>query len=111
MVGGYSIEFTPGLYSDPDFSMKLWKAGVRLYKGIGASRVYHFGGKSTTRMVRNAGYFTFISKWGMSAGTFTKKFLRSGQLFDGELSAPLLSLTLRMKNWINRIQASFKSDR
>lgn len=111
MVGGYSIEFTPGLYSDPDFSMKLWKTGVRLYKGIGASRVYHFGGKSTTRMVRNAGYFTFISKWGMSAGIFTKKFLRSGQPFDGELSTPRLSFMLRLKNWFNLVQASLKSGR
>ena len=106
-VGGYSIEFSPGLYSDPDFSMKLWKAGVRLFKGVGNSRVYHFGGKSTTRMIRNRGYFTFISKWGMSAGTFTKKFLRSGQPFDGELSVPVLSISSRLKNWLNRIQAYF----
>ena len=77
--------------------MKLWKAGVRLFKGIGASRVYHFGGKSTTKMIRNAGYFTFISKWGMSAGTFTRKFLRSGEPFDGELSVPVLSFPLRLK--------------
>ena len=27
LVGGYSIEYSPGLYSDPDFSMKLWKVG------------------------------------------------------------------------------------
>lgn len=109
IVGGYSIEFSPGLYSDPDFSMKLWKAGVRLFKGLGASRVYHFGGKSTTRMVRNAGYFTFISKWGMSAGTFTKKFLRTGQPFHGELNSPDPSVSLRLKNWINRVQASLKT--
>jgi glycosyltransferase involved in cell wall biosynthesis len=109
LVGGYSIEFSPGLYSDPDFSMKLWKAGVRLFKGIGASRVYHFGGKSTVRMVRNVGYFAFISKWGMSAGTFTKKFLRTGKPFDGELSTPILSLPQKLKNRFNQIQASLKS--
>ena len=28
-VGGYSEEFSPGMYSDPDFSMKLWQEGVR----------------------------------------------------------------------------------
>lgn len=39
-VGGYSIEFSPGMYSDPDFSMKLWQAGgaliqrARLEQGI-----------------------------------------------------------------------------
>jgi glycosyltransferase involved in cell wall biosynthesis len=108
LIGGYSIEYSPGLYSDPDFSMKLWKAGVRLFKGITASRVYHFGGKSTSRMVRNAGYYTFISKWGMSSGTFTKKFLRSGELFDGPLSEPILSFSTRIKNWFKRFQAAMK---
>ncbi|HZZ76660.1 MAG TPA: glycosyltransferase, partial [Puia sp.] len=71
LVGGYSIEYSPGLYSDPDFSMKLWKAGIRLFKGVGNSRVYHFGGKSTRRIVKNKGYYTFISKWGMTSATFT----------------------------------------
>src|SRR5580693_6016127 len=55
LVGGYSIEFSPGMNSDPDFSMKLWQAGVRLYKGVSKSRVYHFGCKSTGRIKRNAG--------------------------------------------------------
>jgi len=41
-VGGYSVEFSPGMASDPDFSMKLWQAGVRHFKGLGRSRVYHF---------------------------------------------------------------------
>jgi GT2 family glycosyltransferase len=109
LVGGYSIEFSPGLYSDPDFSMKLWKAGLRLFKGVSASRVYHFGGKSTERIVKNTGYYTFISKWGMSARTFTKKYLRSGEPFDGSLSAPVLSSNLKVKNWFKRIQASLKS--
>ena len=31
-VGGYSEEFSPGMYSDPDFSMKLWQEGVRHFK-------------------------------------------------------------------------------
>jgi glycosyltransferase involved in cell wall biosynthesis len=26
-VGGYSEEYSPGMYSDPDFSMKLWQEG------------------------------------------------------------------------------------
>ena len=30
LIGGYSIEYYPGLYSDPDFSMKLYEAGVQL---------------------------------------------------------------------------------
>ena len=41
-AGGFSEEFSPGLGSDPDFNMKLWNMGVRLFKGLGKSRVYHF---------------------------------------------------------------------
>ncbi|HYW49805.1 MAG TPA: glycosyltransferase, partial [Gemmatimonadaceae bacterium] len=39
-VGGYGVEFSPGMYSDPDFSMKLWQHGVRLFRGLSTSRVY-----------------------------------------------------------------------
>ena len=42
-VGGFSEEFSPGLGSDPDFNMKLWKSGVRIFKCLNKSRVYHFG--------------------------------------------------------------------
>jgi len=109
MVGGYSIEYSPGLYSDPDFSMKLWKAGIRLFKGISSGRVYHFGGKSTTRMIRNKGYYTFISKWGMSARTFTKKILQSGKAFQGSLPEPESGFSNEIKNRFKRMQASLRS--
>jgi len=39
LVGGFSIEFSPGMYSDPDFSMKLWQAGIRIMYGVGKSMV------------------------------------------------------------------------
>jgi glycosyltransferase involved in cell wall biosynthesis len=29
MVGGLSTEFSPGMYSDPDFSKKIYEAGIR----------------------------------------------------------------------------------
>ena len=109
LIGGYSTEFSPGMYSDPDFSIKLWKAGVRLFKGINKSRVYHFSRKSTTRIVHTRGYFTFISKWGMSAKTFTQRFLRSGAPFDGELTEPEPSFLGNLKNRFKRVQAAFKS--
>ncbi len=108
LVGGYSIEFSPGLYSDPDFSMKLWQAGLRLFKGISASRAYHFGGKSTSRMVRNRGYYTFISKWGMTSRTFTSTYLRSGEPFQGELKTPETGTALSFKNWVKRLGAAWK---
>ena len=34
-VNGFSEEFSPGLGSDPDFNMKLWLKGVRIFKGLG----------------------------------------------------------------------------
>jgi glycosyltransferase involved in cell wall biosynthesis len=103
MVGGYSTEFSPGMYSDPDFSMKLWKAGVRTFKGISSSRIYHFGSKSVGRIKKNKGYYTFIAKWGMTSGTFTRRFLRSGEPFDGDLTPPLLTRGLRWKNLYKRV--------
>jgi glycosyltransferase involved in cell wall biosynthesis len=110
LVGGYSIEFTPGMYSDPDFSMKLWKAGVRLFKGVAKSRVYHFGSKSTSRVKKNKGYYAFISKWGMTSSTVTKKYLRRGEPFDGPLTEPVIGKTLRLKNVWKRLTASFRND-
>jgi len=107
MVGGYSTEFSPGMYSDPDFSMKLWKAGVRVFKGIGSSRIYHFGSKSVGRIKKNKGYYTFIAKWGMTSSTFTRCFLRSGEPFDGELIPPLLTRGMRWKNLYKRVLTAF----
>ncbi|MFK7948404.1 MAG: glycosyltransferase family 2 protein [Saprospiraceae bacterium] len=82
LVGGYSVEFSPGMYSDPDFSRKLWEAGVRYFKGISASRVYHFGSKSTGKVRHNKGKKTFLLKWQMSSNEFTKKTLKRGKKID-----------------------------
>jgi glycosyltransferase involved in cell wall biosynthesis len=82
VVGGYSIEFSPGMYSDPDFSMKLWKYGIRIFKGIGNSRVYHFQSKSTKRLKKNKGSDTFLIKWGITARVFYAYNLRMGRDFD-----------------------------
>ena len=35
LVGGLSTEYSPGMYSDPDFSKKIYEAGVRIFKGKG----------------------------------------------------------------------------
>jgi glycosyltransferase involved in cell wall biosynthesis len=107
LVGGYSTEFSPGMYSDPDFSMKLWLLGIRVFKGIATSRVYHFGSKSTKRVMVNRGYYQFLSKWGMSSGTFTKNFLRRGNTFDGPLRHPPVTLGSRMKNFFKRLDGLF----
>jgi glycosyltransferase involved in cell wall biosynthesis len=84
-VGGLSEEFSPGLYSDPDFSMKLWQQHVRYFKGVSKSLVYHFMSKSTGKVKRNDGRKQFLKKWGVSSSYFTKKILHSGEPFRGEL--------------------------
>lgn len=84
LVGGMSIEFSPGMYSDPDLSMKLWKLGVRTFKGIAKSRVYHFGSVSTSQIKGNKGRDTFLRKWKITARFFTLKYLRRGENFNEE---------------------------
>jgi len=103
IVGGYSIEFSPGMYSDPDFSMKLWRFGVRIFKGVSASRVYHFQSKSTGKVKKNDGNKTFLIKWGLSAKVFYQYYLKMGNPF-GELSDVVtVPFTSRFGNRLKRI--------
>lgn len=104
MVGGYSAEFSPGLYSDPDFTMKLWQAGVRHFMGVGDSLVYHFVSKTLSRLVPNDGRRQFLRKWGISAKTFQDLYLRLGEDFTGELAEPSGPALARakVKNWLER---------
>jgi GT2 family glycosyltransferase len=83
-VGGYSEEFSPGMYSDPDFSMKLWKAGVRDFRGLGKSLVYHFQSRSTGKVRKNNGRKQFARKWGLPASYFYREWLRLGQAWSAE---------------------------
>jgi len=87
-VGGFSEEFTPGLGSDPDFNMKLWQLGVRLFKGLGKVRVYHFSSVSLRKKAWNNGAKTFLLKWGISIKFFKKFYLKSDQKYFGLLDTP-----------------------
>ena len=87
-AGGFSEEFSPGLGSDPDFNMKLWNMGVRLFKGLGKSRVYHFSSVSLRKKAWNNGAKIFLLKWGITIKFFKKHYLRSDTKFDGELKDP-----------------------
>ena len=95
-VGGFSEEFSPGLGSDPDFNMKLWKIGVRLFKGLGECRVYHFSSLSLRKKAWNNGAKTFLLKWGVSIKFFKKYYLRSDEKFDGPLSHPVKNVSYYM---------------
>jgi len=90
-VGGFSEEFNPGMGSDPDFNMKLWNKGVRIFKGINNFRVYHFSSTTTRKKInlkRNKGDITFIKKWGFSHKFFKKHYLKSKTLYVAPLSNP-----------------------
>lgn len=103
MVGGLSPEFTPGHYSDPDLTFKLLRAGVRIFRGVGESRVYHFGSKSTARIKRNNGRIQFLHKYGISSHVFNRRLLKMGLPYSGPLSQVPLELHrhpwYRLKKW------------
>ncbi len=85
LVGGYSVELGPGLYTDPDFTMKLWQAGIRHFRGVGDSLVYHFVSKTLSRLRPNDGRRQFLAKWGISAAVFQREILHLGAPWTGPL--------------------------
>lgn len=112
LVGGYSVEYWPGLYSDPDFSAKLYMAGVRYFKGISASRVYHFEAASTGRVKKNRGSRQFLNKWGITSGAFVRVILKRGEPIKGEYDTTVDQKLLRkevLRSRIKRALTSFKS--
>lgn len=96
LVHGYSEEFSPGFYSDIDFSMKLWHSGCRRFHGVSRSLVYHFGEQSTKRIRGPKGKtvkrtrIQFLQKWGILPSTAVRYFLRSGEAFQDVLPEPEL---------------------
>ena len=91
LVGGFSEEFNPGMGSDPDFNMKLWNEGVRIFKGIEKFKVYHFSSITTRKkkgIIKNKGDITFLKKWGFSVKFFKKHFLKSKTIYLGPLKNP-----------------------
>ncbi len=96
-VGGFSEEYTPGTGSDPDLNMKLWNLGVRIFKGMNKSRVYHFGSVVTRQKEKkfltttdtgSKGSKIFLKKWGISIAFFKKYYLRSDTKFFDILNDP-----------------------
>lgn len=84
-VGGYSVEFSPGMSSDNDLSMKLWHAGCRVFLGVGDSLVYHFSETSTRRIRKNDGRRQFLMKWGLTQSGFDRHYLRRGRPVPADL--------------------------
>ena len=96
-VGGFSEEFFPGTGSDPDLNMKLWREGVRIFKGINDFKVYHFG-SIVTRKYKNhpsiktesgsRGAKIFLLKWGITISFFKRYILNSDTKYSGEIQNP-----------------------
>ncbi len=100
-VGGFSEEFFPGTGSDPDLNMKLWKLGVRIFKGINDFKVYHFGSIVTRRYKNHPTIKTesgsrggkiFLLKWGVSINFFKRFFLESDTIYKKPLNEPIKNL-------------------
>ena len=109
-VGGFSEEFNPGIASDPDFNMKLWKEGVRIFKGLNDFKVYHFGSLTTRKkknFVQNRGDKTFLKKWGITTKFFKKYYLKSNTKYKGPLTKPKLSLNYIFGLMICKIKLFF----
>ncbi|MCY0530263.1 hypothetical protein OVV49_29705, partial [Klebsiella pneumoniae] len=109
LVGGYSVEFSPGMASDPDFNAKLWMAGVRVFKGLGSSVGYHFKNRSVNRIVKNDGPIQFLRKWGITIRAFRYQFMHvdrpwteSAALDRGAIRAE------RIRSYVKRVFTVFK---
>jgi len=66
--------FRSGLFDE------IVEDGIRLFKGVSKSRAYHFGSKSTGRVVKNKDIIV-LSQNGMTSSTLTKYYLRRGETF------------------------------
>ena len=109
-VGGFSEEFYPGTGSDPDLNMKLWKNGVRIFKGINDFKVYHFGSIVSRKYSKdskiktesgNLGSKIFLMKWGISINFFKKFILKSDTIYKEELP---LKVSYSIKYFMNLIK-------
>ena len=109
-VGGFSEEFNPGIGSDPDFNMKLWKEGVRIFKGLNDFKVYHFGSLTTRKkknFIQNRGDKTFLKKWGITTKFFKKYYLKSKTKFEGPLTEPKKNIDFYFNLIICKIKRLF----
>lgn len=106
LVGGLSVEYSPGHGSGIDLCMKLWKTGVRHFRGVGSSKVYHFGSKTTRRLAAPPGRIEFLKKWGILPRFFADMYLKSGTPVNGQLVEPQLTFRDQLTNKIRLVTKS-----
>ena len=110
-VGGLSQEYFPGTGSDPDFNMKLWNLGVRIFKGLNDFKVYHFGStvlrkKKNTISKKNygsKGAKVFLLKWGITIKFFKKFYMRSNSKYLKPLDKPKINFEYSINYFITRL--------
>ena len=86
--------------------MKLWKEGVRIFKGLNNFKVYHFGSQTTRKNLvikKNRGDLTFIKKWGISVKFFKKYYLKTNSKYESELTEPIRNIYYYKDLIINKI--------
>ncbi len=96
LVGGYSLEFSPGFSSDDDFLMKCWLLGCRDFRIVGKSKVYHFGQRSTARVRNQRGGRTFVMKWGITQQQFRADYLAKSAVKKGIPTPTILGTMKRL---------------
>ena len=111
-VDGFSDEFFPGSGSDPDFNMKLWKRGIRIFKGINNFKVYHFGSvvlRDKINKFNKGNKFgsisgkMFLLKWGISIKFFKKFYLLSDIKYEKPLEDPKFSFLFLYKLFLCKV--------
>jgi len=89
--------------------MKLWKHGVRIFRGVSKSRVYHFGSltaRKNKNVFRNNGKMTFLIKWKMTVDFFTKHYLRRGTIYYEPLKQPEKNVSYYLDYFLSKIKYS-----
>lgn len=118
-VNGWSEDFYPTGGDDTDFLLKLWKIGIREFKGVNLSRVYHFGSITTRKRKDSKNNYLgskankiFIKKWGVSINFFEKFYLQSGyhkkkvimKEYNGFLNEPKKNFNFFLNLFICKLQ-------
>tara|TARA_B100000575_G_C23003934_1_gene578432 strand:- start:136 stop:990 length:855 start_codon:yes stop_codon:yes gene_type:complete len=110
-VGGLSQEYFPGTGSDPDFNMKLWNLGIRIFKGLNDFKVYHFGStvlrKKKSKILKknfgSKGAKVFLLKWGITIKFFKKFYMRSDSKYIKPLDQPKINFDYSINYFITRL--------
>ena len=110
-VGGLSEEYFPGTGSDPDFNVKLWNLGIRIFKGINDFKVYHFGStvlRKKKKSISKKNYGSkgakiFLLKWGFTIKFFKKYYLKSNTRYENPLKDPKINFNYIISYFITRL--------